>query len=281
MRFGLVARKSLEGLMAEQDKDYDVYQYLHDCGDAVTSVVPGGPLLSPQDYDALFFIYYPFTPAVAESQRYLEGVVPVVNAPSGVLRTSEKTYELEVFPHYLPDSLLLTPEADVEGFLFSYDSTILKPVNGTGGKGIELLDRSALAEQGERLFGLAQERPGKYLLQEFIPNRGDKRVICYDGCVLGHLGRYNPHKYVNNISAGGGYVDLPLLPAEVRMCEDIAGTLRAEGVPFIGVDVIDGRLIEVNTASPGGLRVIAPYGTSAHPFETFRALTHDLARRGL
>ncbi|MDH3704951.1 MAG: glutathione synthase, partial [Acidimicrobiia bacterium] len=42
--------------------------------------------------------------------------------------------------------------------------------------------------------------------------------------------------------------------ADRRIIDRIAPALRADGLVFVGIDVIDGHLTEVNVTSPTGLR---------------------------
>lgn len=46
----------------------------------------------------------------------------------------------------------------------------------------------------------------------------------------------------------------------MEICERIGPDLKARGLIFVGIDVIDGNLTEINVTSPTGLRAIKRLG---------------------
>ena len=48
-----------------------------------------------------------------------------------------------------------------------------------------------------------------------------------------------------------------LTPREREICARLAPALRERGLLFVGIDVIDGHLTEINVTSPTGIRAIA------------------------
>ena len=55
---------------------------------------------------------------------------------------------------------------------------------------------------------------------------------------------------------GGRRRPLHLSEREHQICEALAPALRAEGLFFVGIDVIDGMLSEINVTSPTGIREV-------------------------
>ena len=51
-----------------------------------------------------------------------------------------------------------------------------------------------------------------------------------------------------------------LSPREREICETLGPALRERGLLFVGIDVIDGNLTEINVTSPTGIRAIARLG---------------------
>jgi glutathione synthase len=49
-------------------------------------------------------------------------------------------------------------------------------------------------------------------------------------------------------------VKAPITAHERAMIEDLAPTLKRDGLYFVGLDVIGGKLTEVNVTSPTGLQ---------------------------
>ena len=49
-------------------------------------------------------------------------------------------------------------------------------------------------------------------------------------------------------------------PREREICQRIGPALRERGLLFVGIDVIDGWLTEINVTSPTGIREIKRFG---------------------
>jgi glutathione synthase len=63
-----------------------------------------------------------------------------------------------------------------------------------------------------------------------------------------------------------------LTDQERRICAELAPALRAEGLFFVGIDVIDGRLSEINVTSPTGVREVERLGGIALADQTMERL---------
>jgi glutathione synthase len=59
---------------------------------------------------------------------------------------------------------------------------------------------------------------------------------------------------------GGAAQTTELSPREREICETIGPALRERGLLFVGIDVIDGLLTEINVTSPTGIRAIQRLG---------------------
>ena len=59
---------------------------------------------------------------------------------------------------------------------------------------------------------------------------------------------------------GGAAQATDLTPREREICERIGPALRERGLIFVGIDVIDGNLTEINVTSPTGIRAIKRLG---------------------
>ena len=67
-------------------------------------------------------------------------------------------------------------------------------------------------------------------------------------------------EFRSNLAVGGAPEATGLSEAELRICAELAPALRAEGLFFVGIDVIDGRLSEINVTSPTGVREVERLG---------------------
>jgi glutathione synthase len=61
---------------------------------------------------------------------------------------------------------------------------------------------------------------------------------------------------------GGAAQATDLTPREREICARLSPALRERGLLFVGIDVIDGHLTEINVTSPTGIRAIARLGGS-------------------
>ncbi|NCV93187.1 MAG: glutathione synthase, partial [Synechococcaceae bacterium WB7_3xG_012] len=63
-------------------------------------------------------------------------------------------------------------------------------------------------------------------------------------------------EFRSNLAVGGSPQATELTERERQICAELTTSLRAEGLFFVGIDVIDGRLSEINVTSPTGVREV-------------------------
>ena len=98
------------------------------------------------------------------------------------------------------------------------------------------------------------------MFQRYEPavRRGDKRIILVDGNPVGAVNRVPADGEARSNMHVGGRPEKCVLSARDReICAAIGPTLRAQGMIFVGIDVIGDFLIEVNVTSPTGLAEVA------------------------
>jgi glutathione synthase len=92
------------------------------------------------------------------------------------------------------------------------------------------------------------------ILQEYVEGAedGDVRVLMLNGEPVGAL-RRRPAKgdARSNISAGGTVEKYKLTKADKVLCRKVGEKLVRDGIYYAGLDLIGGKLIEVNVMSPG------------------------------
>jgi glutathione synthase len=99
-----------------------------------------------------------------------------------------------------------------------------------------------------------------WVIQRFIAEvkQGDKRIILVDGEFAGAVNRVPaPDDLRSNMVRGGAAQATDLTPREREICAALGPHLRERGLLFVGIDVIDGFLTEINVTSPTGIRAIA------------------------
>ncbi|MDF1761049.1 MAG: glutathione synthetase [Coxiellaceae bacterium] len=141
------------------------------------------------------------------------------------------------------------------------DKMILKPLDGYGGKGVIVLEKSARQNFSSLLdFYISSNSDstgGNYvILQDYVEgaHQGDIRILMLNGQPIGSMKRLPSSKDIrSNVHAGGTVVKHKLTRQELKLCEFIGPKLVRDGLYFAGIDVINGKLIEVNVLSPGGI----------------------------
>jgi glutathione synthase len=97
------------------------------------------------------------------------------------------------------------------------------------------------------------------MIQAFLPAvaAGDKRILLVDGEPLAAVNRRPmPGEFRSNLALGGAPEACELSEVERDLCAELAPAFRSEGLFFVGIDVIDGTLSEINVTSPTGIREV-------------------------
>ena len=179
----------------------------------------------------------------------------IVNNPFWVRNFPEKLLVLN-YSHLMPATIISSKIDVIQKFREQYGEIILKPLYGNGGAGVFKLDNDdknfvSLME----LFLMNSSEP--LIAQEFIPevSKGDKRIILLDGEILGAINRIPKKGEIrSNMHVGGKAAATELSVDEINICNEIGDNLRKNGQIFVGIDVIGGKLTEINVTSPTGLQ---------------------------
>ena len=200
----------------------------------------------------------PFDMQYIAAAQLLEMVHPgtlVVNDPRSVRDAPEKLFAL-TFPELIAPTLVTRDPAAVRAFRETHRDIVVKPLFGNGGAGVFHLkpDDENLGALLETFFATSREQ---LMVQAYLPavRAGDKRVILVDGEPIGAINRVPPAGDARaNMHAGGRAEKAELDDADRAICAAIAPALRERGLIFVGIDVIGGRLTEINVTSPTGLQ---------------------------
>ncbi len=181
----------------------------------------------------------------------------VVNDPAWVLSSPEKILPL-MWPDLQPPTMVSRHMRDIEAFRKTHKDIVIKPLYGHGGAGvIRLKPDDGNFEAVVEMFCSAGPEP--FIAQAFLPSvtEGDKRIILIDGEPCGAINRKPPEGAIrSNMVVGGQAEGSDLTERELEICAVIGPELKARGLLFVGIDVIGGRLTEVNVTSPTGAQAI-------------------------
>jgi glutathione synthase len=221
---------------------------------------------------------YLYATLVLERAR---GKTLIVNDPRGLRDANEKLYALN-FPEWTPKTRVTANRDMIHAFASENGGVaMVKPLDGAGGMGVIQIktgDKNAraivdmLTNEGRRLT----------IVQEFLPSvtAGDKRILLLDGEPLGAILRVpRGDDLRSNIHVGGSVVPTELTAREKEMVAAIGPKLRADGLFFVGLDVIGERLTEVNVTSPTGIQELGRFtGTRPSDRVIEWAETHAVKR---
>ena len=206
----------------------------------------------------------PFDMAYITTTHLLERIHPktlVVNNPASVRNAPEKILVTE-FPDLMPPTLITRDKAEIDAFRHEHGDVVMKPLYGNGGAAVfKVSTKDPNFGSLYDLFSVTFREP--WVIQRFLPKvvDGDKRIILVDGVALGAVNRVPTGDDIrSNMVRGGAAETTELSDREREICERIGPMLRDLGLIFVGIDVIDGHLTEINVTSPTGLRAIKRLG---------------------
>jgi glutathione synthase len=206
----------------------------------------------------------PFDLAYITTTHMLERVHPrtlVVNDPAQVRNAPEKVFVTE-FPDLMPPTLLTRDLDEIKKFRAEHGDIVMKPLYGKGGEAVFRLAAEDL-NFGSLYDLVASTFREQWVVQKFLAavKKGDKRIILVDGEFAGAINRVPAADDLRSNMVRGGVPEATELTARERtICERLAPALRERGLLFVGIDVIDGSLTEINVTSPTGIRAIKTVG---------------------
>jgi glutathione synthase len=206
----------------------------------------------------------PFDLAYITTTHLLERIHPktlVVNDPASVRNAPEKLFVMD-FPELMPPTLISRNLDEINSFRDEHGAVVMKPLHGHGGAAVfrvtpQDMNFGSLFD----MFSVTFREP--WVIQRFLPEvkQGDKRIILVDGEFAGAVNRVPAADDLrSNMVRGGAARATDLSPRESEICKRIGPALRERGLLFVGIDVIDGLLTEINVTSPTGIRAIAALG---------------------
>jgi glutathione synthase len=187
-----------------------------------------------------------------------QGVL-VLNDPFGLARAANKLYLMRFPEPVRPVTLVTRDKRQLDRFIEERGKAVLKPLDGSGGRGVFLAEANDLNQ--EAIFH-ALLRDGYVMAQEYVPAaaEGDTRLFLLDGVPLVHQGRCCAFRRIrsgddlrSNIHAGGKLRRANVGPTELALAEQVREQLVSDGMFLVGLDIAGDKLMEINVFSPGGL----------------------------
>jgi glutathione synthase len=206
----------------------------------------------------------PFDLAYITSTHFLERIHPktlVVNDPAGVRNAPEKLFVMN-FPQLMPPTLISRDLDEINAFRDKHGAVVMKPLHGHGGAAVfRVMPQDMNFGSLYDMFSVTFREP--WVIQRFLPEvkHGDKRILLVDGEFAGAVNRVPAADDLrSNMVRGGAAQATELSDREREICATLGPALREQGLLFVGIDVIDGNLTEINVTSPTGIRAISRLG---------------------
>lgn len=215
-------------------------------------------------FDAIFIrLNPPFDLTILNLLDSVSSNTFIINDLNGLRKAHNKIYPASFFEKkndIIPETYISKDKEYLKKVMkeSKKNKMILKPLDGFGGKGVIVLDKSAPLNINALIdFYVSISVEGCYvILQELAEGMdcGDVRVLMLNGKAIGAYKRVPAENELRaNIKAGGSAVKHVLSEREKYICEMIGPKLVADGLFFVGIDIINGKLIEINVCCPGGI----------------------------
>ena len=176
----------------------------------------------------------------------------ILNEPRAIRNFNEKLHTA-LFLDLMPENIVTASKSDIIEFLNIHEEIVLKPLNACFGSGVMTLKKGD-KNTAVIIDLMTKKQSQSIMVQKYIPlaKYGDKRVlflgedvldVCIQKLPSNDDFKFNEHCDANIIKA-------ELLPSEKEKFIPVAKKLNSLGLPLAGLDVIDGKIIEINVTSP-------------------------------
>lgn len=215
------------------------------------------------DLDAIFLRKNP--PLIYASMEYLDPVsdrVFMINSTRGQVMANSKLYILN-FPDIIPETHVSRDPARLKKIIDDFGGAmIVKPLRRYGGEGVikvSVKDRENLNSLIHYYVAAYKAYPERepIMVQEYldgVQKNGDVRILLLNGEIMGAMRRRaKDGEFRTNIHAGATAYKHEVTPTERKICASLKKKLVADGLYFVGIDIIEDKLVEINVLSPGGI----------------------------
>lgn len=192
---------------------------------------------------------------LALATRLADLGVMVVNNPRTLPMVSHKGWLQTLGDMPIPATLITMSPSRAE--LFAEDlnaDVVLKPARGSGGRGVTRIGRGRLSELHDAFLAI-REASGHVVVQRYLEeaDQGEKRLLWCNGKILGgYLRQRAPGRLQHNVHQGASTHPTIVTSADLAAADQVSPHLIRAGILFAGIDLIGGKIVEVNVVNPGG-----------------------------
>ncbi len=176
----------------------------------------------------------------------------IMNDTKSIRDFNEKLHAVR-FAEFMPENIVTASKKDIMQFLSQHEEIILKPLNKCFGSGVFYLKKGD-KNSAAIIKTVTNNESMLVMVQKYIPQAvyGDKRVLILGEEVLDYCVQKLPSNddFKFNEHNDSCVKKAVLSSAEKENFTKIAKALNSMGIYMAGLDVIDGKIIEVNVTSP-------------------------------
>jgi len=204
----------------------------------------------------------PISPIVFNFLDSIKSETLIINDVDGIRKANNKLYTTTFHDpsnNFLPKTHVSGSKKYIRKIIEETDEEkmILKPLDGSGGRGVIVLEKNATSNLNSLLDFYIDDSGDNYvILQEYIEGaeEGDVRVMMLNGKAIGAYHRKPAEgEHRANIQTGGSAHKYTLTESQKRICVKVGKRLISDGLFFVGLDMIGDKILEVNVLNPGGI----------------------------
>jgi glutathione synthase len=189
----------------------------------------------------------------------------VVNDVTGQILGNSKLYTLN-FPDIIPSTHVSKDPGRLVKIIESFGGAmVVKPLQRFGGEGVikvstrDRINLKSLIHYYIRAFQPYEQREPIMFQQyiETVEREGDVQILLLNGEILGAMRRRAKNgDFQTDFQASARICKHTITAEEENICHTIKEKLIDDGLYFVGIDIIGGKLTKINCASPGGIPCI-------------------------
>ncbi|MFK7929528.1 MAG: hypothetical protein AB8H79_15130 [Myxococcota bacterium] len=184
----------------------------------------------------------------------------VLSSPAGLRRAATKLYLAHLPEWTRPQTLVTQSEAALLAFVHERGRAVLKPLIGTQGRDVFLVETG---DANLRAIAANLLRQGPTIAQSYVEQApdGDVRLLLLDGECVEHNGevaavrrRPGAGEFRSNVHLGGTPIRANVGEDLKAIVREVGPILRADGLFMVGLDIVGDKIVEVNVFAPGGFQ---------------------------
>ncbi len=176
----------------------------------------------------------------------------LINNPIAIKNFNEK-FHLNYFPQYAPENIVTANADEIKNFVRKQGKAIIKPLNQCFGGGVYYLDKEE-RNINTIIKNLTNNGKTMVMVQKYLEGavNGDKRILILGEHVFDECIRKLPGKddFKFSVHSDKYFETAKLTDEEKEMAKAVAKRLNIVELYMVGLDVADGKIMEINVTSP-------------------------------